>query len=136
MYCRNCGSQINDNAVVCVNCGCAVQAGQGYQQNYQQNYQQPYQQPYQQNQPYGQPYQQPVNPYAPMDAPSTGMAILGFFIPLAGFIIWLINKDTKPQMAKSAGKGALSGFIFVIVFYGLIYGLILGGLLSDMWYYM
>ena len=24
MYCSNCGAQINDNAVVCVKCGCAV----------------------------------------------------------------------------------------------------------------
>lgn len=24
MYCRKCGKEINDDAVVCVNCGCAV----------------------------------------------------------------------------------------------------------------
>ena len=24
MYCKNCGAQINDNAVVCVNCGASV----------------------------------------------------------------------------------------------------------------
>ena len=24
MYCSNCGAQVNDNAVVCVKCGCAV----------------------------------------------------------------------------------------------------------------
>ena len=24
MYCRNCGKEINDNAVICINCGCAV----------------------------------------------------------------------------------------------------------------
>ena len=24
MYCQNCGAEINDNAVVCVKCGCAV----------------------------------------------------------------------------------------------------------------
>lgn len=24
MYCANCGAEINDNAVVCVKCGCAV----------------------------------------------------------------------------------------------------------------
>ena len=26
MYCANCGAEINDNAVVCVKCGCAVNA--------------------------------------------------------------------------------------------------------------
>ena len=25
MFCSNCGSEINDNAVVCVKCGCAVE---------------------------------------------------------------------------------------------------------------
>lgn len=24
MYCSNCGAEINDNAVVCIKCGCAV----------------------------------------------------------------------------------------------------------------
>ena len=24
MFCRNCGAEINDNAVICVKCGCAV----------------------------------------------------------------------------------------------------------------
>ena len=24
MYCKHCGAEINDNAVVCVKCGCAV----------------------------------------------------------------------------------------------------------------
>ena len=24
MYCRNCGAEVNDKAVVCVKCGCAV----------------------------------------------------------------------------------------------------------------
>lgn len=24
MYCKHCGAQINDNAVVCIKCGCAV----------------------------------------------------------------------------------------------------------------
>ena len=41
------------------------------------------------------------------DAPSFGMATLGFFIPLVGFIIWLVYGNSKPLMAKSAGKGAL-----------------------------
>lgn len=27
-YCRNCGSQIHDKAVICVNCGCAVESTQ------------------------------------------------------------------------------------------------------------
>jgi len=45
------------------------------------------------------------------DAPSTGFWFLGFFIPLAGLILYIVEKDTKPLRAKSAGKGALVGFI-------------------------
>lgn len=45
------------------------------------------------------------------DTPSTGFAILGFFIPLAGIILYLIYNNKRPLRAKSAGKGALIGFI-------------------------
>ena len=27
MYCSNCGAQVNENAVVCIKCGCAVNGG-------------------------------------------------------------------------------------------------------------
>lgn len=42
-------------------------------------------------------------------------AILGFFIPIVGLIIFLIYEGKKPKRAKSAGKGALIGFITKIV---------------------
>lgn len=50
-------------------------------------------------------------PATTQDAPSTGIAVLGFFVPLAGFIMWVTWKYMMPQKAKSAGKGALIGFI-------------------------
>jgi uncharacterized membrane protein (DUF485 family) len=45
------------------------------------------------------------------DKPSFGFAILGFFIPLVGLILFLIYEGKKPKRAKSAGKGALIGFL-------------------------
>lgn len=33
MYCRTCGSEINDNAVICVKCGCKPLIGKSYCQN-------------------------------------------------------------------------------------------------------
>ena len=114
-----------------------------YQQpNYQQApYQQsPYQQPnyqqapYQQN-PYQQPnYQQPYPAPAVADAPSTGFAILSFFFPLVGLILWLVWKDKTPLKAKSCGKGALIGVIVNVVF-SIIYGVIIGVATSSMMYY-
>ena len=45
------------------------------------------------------------------DKTSLGFAILGFFIPLIGLILFLIYEGKKPKRAKSAGKGALIGFL-------------------------
>ena len=49
------------------------------------------------------------------DAPSVGFAVLGFFIPLVGLILYLVYESKQPKRAKSAGKGALIGFITKIV---------------------
>ena len=49
------------------------------------------------------------------DSSSFGFAVLGFFIPLAGLILFIIYEGKKPKRAKSAGKGALIGFITKIV---------------------
>ena len=75
----------------------------------------------------------PASVHAP-DAPNMGFAILGFFSPLVGLILYLINKDTAPLKAKSAGKGALIGFVTSIVF-GIIYGIIVGVAMSSLMYY-
>ena len=47
----------------------------------------------------------------PGDAPSMGFAVLGFFIPLVGLILYLVWKDQFPLKARSCGKGALIGVI-------------------------
>ena len=44
-----------------------------------------------------------------------GFAILGFFIPIVGLILFLIYEEKKPKRAKSAIKGTLIGFITEIV---------------------
>lgn len=101
MFCKKCGKEILDEAVICIHCGCSVDENK------------------KENTP---------------DSSSTGMAVLGFFIPLAGLIIWLINKETKPLMAKSAGRGALVGFIVSTVF-SIVYGVVLGSMLGSMMYW-
>lgn len=55
------------------------------------------------------------------DSGSFGWAVLGFFIPLVGLILWLVWKDEKPKCAKSAGIDALVGFILSILL-GLMSG--------------
>ena len=49
------------------------------------------------------------------DSSSVGFAILGFFIPLVGLILFLVYESKRPKRAKSAGIGALIGFITKIV---------------------
>ena len=66
-------------------------------------------------------YAAPTNAVSELDAPSTGAAVLGFFLPFAGFIMWVAWNSTMPQKAKSAGKGALIGVItytaLIVIYY-------------------
>ena len=54
------------------------------------------------------------------DAPSRSMMALGFFVPVVGLVLYLVWKDQTPLKAKSAGKGALIGFIVELVLSFLI----------------
>ena len=51
----------------------------------------------------------------PNDADSLGLIWLGLFVPLAGLIIFLVNMETAPRKARSAGVGALVGVVICIV---------------------
>ena len=68
------------------------------------------------------------------DAPSTGFAVLGFFLPVVGLILYLVWKDTTPLKAKSVGKGALIGAIVSVVG-TVIYAVAVGSLLGSALYY-
>lgn len=75
MFCKNCGAEIDDKAVVCPKCGVVVNN----------------------------------NIPSEIDAPSAGFAVLSFFIPIVGLILYLIWHTESPLKAKSCGKGALIG---------------------------
>jgi len=46
---------------------------------------------------------------------------LGFFLPLAGFLVWIFCNDSEPKKAKKAGIGAIVGtvlsFVLALFFY-------------------
>ena len=44
-------------------------------------------------------------------------AIVGFFIPLIGFIIWCMLVNTKPKTAKMAGIASIIGFVSALIVY-------------------
>ncbi len=109
MFCTHCGGQVDDKASICIHCGCLVT---------------------------------PLASAAPVspkeeDGPSTAYAVIGFLIPLAGLILFLVNERKYPRKAKSAGKGALWGFlagvalsILSLIFSYVFMFAILGGIAS------
>lgn len=52
---------------------------------------------------------------------SFAWGILGFFVPLAGLILYLVWKQERPSDAKAAGIGALTWLIVYIVIIILVF---------------
>lgn len=46
---------------------------------------------------------------------NAGWAVLGFFIPLVGFILWLVWRESKPADSKMAGIGCLIGVVASVI---------------------
>lgn len=86
-YCTTCGKELADNAISCPNCGYVFPNAGG------------------------------ASASGVHDAPSFGVALLGFFIPLVGIILYFVWKPATPLRAKSAGKGALVSIILNVIFY-------------------
>ena len=60
---------------------------------------------------------QPVQGQNTADTGSIGWGILGFIIPLVGWILYFVWKDSKPKSAKVAGLGGLIGFGLNMILY-------------------
>ena len=99
MFCKYCGSALQEGANVCPRCGKA-QSELSVQIVQQQDVAEP-------------PVQivQRQDVADPSDRPSFGYAFLGFLLPVIGLILYLVWKDQTPLKAHSAGKGALIGVI-------------------------
>lgn len=94
MYCKNCGTEIKDGSKFCVNCGKDVNDCGGTVQSVQT-----------------QSIQAPILDYSG----SFLLWLVGFFIPVAGLILFLCMRKDEPGKARSAGKGALTAFVIHIV---------------------
>lgn len=86
-YCKNCGNQLDDKAVICPKCG----------------------------------VQQEAEKPAVNDNGNFGWFCLGFCIPLAGLILFLVWNKERPNDAKTAGIGALVSVLLLVVYYVLIF---------------
>lgn len=113
--CPSCGATIAAGSAFCGSCGSKVEPAEAYsaqtaaEQQGMANTAQPAMNAAQAAPNY--PYRQA----SPMDAPSTGYAVLCFFFPVVGLILYLVWKDEFPMRAKSAGKGAIIGVIANVV---------------------
>lgn len=83
LYCSGCGEKLEGNPVFCNRCGKSVSSLKdlGSGSN-----------------------NLDVNP-------SFGYAVLGFFLPIVGLILYLVWKDEKPGKGRSAGRGALINIV-------------------------
>ncbi len=75
-FCRKCGKEINDDAVMCVHCGCATEKAARTSTNQNPDY----------------------DPYSGADFVEVLLSVL---IPLAGIIMYFVKKDTRPKAAKT-----------------------------------
>lgn len=98
-YCKECGTEMDDNAVFCPKCGFKQQESMEKPTFISEPYP-----------PYNNPTPVPVN----TDSGSFGWSILGCCIPLAGLILFLVWKDQKPRNAKMAGIGALVSILLTV----------------------
>lgn len=93
-YCTHCGKQLMDDAIVCTNCGCAVN---------------------------GASIVSKTN--GVMDIPNVGLNLLGFFIPLVGLILYCTLQAQTPKKANQIGLFSLIGFIVNFVLILIMYSL-------------
>ncbi|MGN1051035.1 MAG: zinc-ribbon domain-containing protein [Acutalibacteraceae bacterium] len=85
-FCQNCGKEVLDEAVICPNCGCSVQADNNTQST-------------------------EVD-----ESVSAGLVVLSVLIPLFGIIYWPVKAKTRPKCAKTCGIAAIISWAVYFVF--------------------
>ncbi len=89
-YCRYCGKEIHEDAVVCPHCWTRLKD---------------------ESPDIFQPASERKDPHA------FGWGILGFCVPIAGLVLYLVWANERPDEARAAGIGALVSTILAILFY-------------------
>ena len=111
-YCIHCGEQIKDDAAFCSVCG-------EKQAEIEQAW---------------EPAQNVPAPTAPPAIDNGGFlwGLLGFLVPVAGLVLFLLWKEERPKTAKAAGIGALisaaAGIVLIIVYiiFIIIFAVVMG----------
>lgn len=90
-YCSHCGEEINENAVICIKCGCNVSEAQAFTNTANVN-----------------------------DSVNAGLVILAVFFPLFGWIYWGIKAKEKPKQAKACGIAGIISFAVCMLIYAVL----------------
>ena len=85
-FCQHCGKELQDEAVICVHCGCSVQATPDTEVK------------------------------SVDESVSVGMVVLSILIPLVGIIYWPVKAKTRPKCAKICGISAIVAWAVYFVF--------------------
>lgn len=107
-HCKSCGALLNENEISCPSCGMLVPKKDSSEMQLETAHPNTTEQPMPTCQTCG-------NPAQAENGPAFLWGLLGFFIPIAGLILFLIWKDTKPKSAKAAVIGTLVNIIFCVV---------------------
>lgn len=132
MFCQNCGNRLEENAVICKNCGASVvnenqnsnqenldnrvnidkePQQQQQQSQYNSNEQNPQQAP-------------PVQNMVQEDKPNILVNILSFCcFPILGIVMFFVWKDTYPRAAKSALIFSLVSIALGVIAYIILFTL-------------
>ena len=104
-YCSHCGNVADDETLYCTKCGCAIDGKKRKCKNEE----------YSGNSNHSknscdsnnQNSQYTVN--MSDKSINTLLLLLGFFVPIAGLILYIVYKDSDKKKSNAAGKGALIG---------------------------
>ena len=102
-YCPNCGKQVDPKAIICPHCGVPL--------------------------PSSGSSSTPAT--TTDDTGSVWWGVLGFFIPVAGLVLYIVWHNSEPKNAKSAGIGALIQVGVWIAFVIFFFFIALAAGLSD-----
>lgn len=101
MFCNNCGKKIADNSKFCSECGAKLTDTEQYD-NYQ---------------PINQTEFNSSLVDNPDDGSSFGYALLSFFVPIIGLVLFIVWNKEYPKRAKSCLHGIIVGVVLWAVFF-------------------
>ncbi|MBR1925822.1 MAG: hypothetical protein IJ837_03085 [Clostridia bacterium] len=113
MFCKYCGEKIDEEEiekngqVYCTHCGGLNKKEESFENDFKKFSQE-------------NKSEEPKEVKNPSDTGSFWWGVLGFFIPLAGLLLFILWQKNYPKNAKLAGIGALVSVICEAIFYVVI----------------